>query len=65
MDLGKMLYKGIETYHGHDKNRFETKIGGKMARNVDFSNISKNPIHFQFDIKNMSLQWDGGGGGGE
>ena len=25
MDLGKMLYKGIETQYGHDKNRFEKK----------------------------------------
>ena len=46
MDLGKMHYKGIQIYHGHDKNRFEKKLELKRPENVDFSNISTYPIHF-------------------
>ena len=46
MDLGKMLCMGIETYHGHDKLIWEKKLELKWPENVDFSNISKYPIHF-------------------
>ena len=54
MDLGKMLYKGIEAYYGHDKNRFEKKIGVKMARKCrffEYFEISYTfPVNFLYKI---------------